>query len=68
MGEEQSLLDLSPNLTATNLTVNTTSEELCATQLLLDSTTVRLIFVLLYAIIFCLGFFGNILGKNQKKL
>ena len=35
-------------------------------QYLVDLLVVRLIFFLLYFIIFCLGFFGNILGRNQK--
>ena len=33
-------------------------------QYLVDLLVVKLIFFLLYFIIFCLGFFGNILGKN----
>ena len=35
-------------------------------QYLIDKLYVKMSFVLLYFIIFCLGFFGNILGKNQK--
>ena len=35
-------------------------------QYLVDLLVVKLTFFLLYFIIFCLGFFGNILGKNQK--
>ena len=35
-------------------------------QYLIDQLLVKLTFLLLYFIIFCLGFFGNILGKNQK--
>ena len=35
-------------------------------QYLVDLLVVKLIFFLLYFIIFCLGFFGNILGRNQK--
>ena len=37
-----------------------------ANQRLVDQLFIKLIFFLLYFIIFCLGFFGNILGKDQK--
>ena len=51
-----------------NVSSNTSStqEDTCAIQYLVDKISVKMLFVLLYFIIFCLGFFGNILGKNQK--
>ena len=51
-----------------NVSSNTSStqEDTCAIQYLVDTISVKMLFVLLYFIIFCLGFFGNILGKNQK--
>ena len=51
-----------------NVSTNTSStqEDTCAIQYLVDTISVKMLFVLLYFIIFCLGFFGNILGKNQK--
>ena len=51
-----------------NVSSNTSStqEDTCAVQYLVDTISVKMLFVLLYFIIFCLGFFGNILGKNQK--
>ena len=45
---------------------SSTQEDTCAIQYLVDTISVKMLFVLLYFIIFCLGFFGNILGKNQK--
>ena len=52
-----------------NMSVNTSgNEDSCTTQYLVDNLAIKLLFVLLYFIIFCLGFFGNILGKNQKVL
>ena len=51
-----------------NVSSNTSStqEDTCAIQYLVDKISVKMLFVLLYLIIFCLGFLGNILGKNQK--
>jgi hypothetical protein len=52
---------------AYNMSLNTSApDDSCGTQYLVDKLYVKLLFVVLYFIIFCLGFFGNILGKNQK--
>ena len=54
---------------AYNMSLNASATDdscLVEHQYLVDKLFVKLLFVLLYFIIFCLGFFGNILGKNQK--
>ena len=56
------------DLNSTTTTVPSVEDGACDmnSQYLVDHLFVKLIFFLLYFIIFCLGFFGNILGKNQK--
>ena len=63
------LASITPTISVNGSNVSTNifgEEQSCLEQKLLDMLIVKLIFVLLYLIIFCLGIFGNILGKNQK--
>ena len=56
------------SLNSTTSLAAPTEDDTCdmSRQYLVDKLFVKLTFFLLYFIIFCLGFFGNILGKNQK--